>query len=100
MNITMFCSIYDTAVQAYMRPFMVQAEGQAMREFGDLVCDDNHPVGKHASDYELYVLAEFNDKSGEFTPVERRCLARGHELRAALMPKKSDQDELFHSGEK
>ena len=55
------CSIFDTAVEAYMRPFTARTEGEAIRMFEDLAADDTSEVSKHPEYYVLFKLAEFND---------------------------------------
>lgn len=75
-------SVKDSAMQQYMRPFFVPAVGAATRSFSDEVnrqADDNQ-MYKHPDDYELWVLAEFDDESGVFTKTEVRVLARGKDV--------------------
>ena len=41
------CSIYDTATEAYMRPFTAQTEGQAIRMFEDEALKEGTEINKH-----------------------------------------------------
>ena len=75
-------AIFDKGVQAYMRPFFMQADGQAMRLFGDMSVDAEHDIGKHPEDYSLFRIGEYDESSGELIKCEPRCLARAHELAA------------------
>lgn len=59
-------SVYDVAVGAFMPPFFLTANGQAMRNFGDAVADPQSPLSKHPGDYKLMRLAEWDDSSGAF----------------------------------
>ncbi len=75
------CSIYDTAIQAYMRPYTAQTPGEATRMFTDEVQRPDSPMGKHPEDYALFQLAEFNDNEGTITsPLTPLCLAKAHEV--------------------
>lgn len=83
----LICSIYDSGTEAYMRPFLVQATGQAMRLFSDLVVDETHDIGKHPEFYSLFEIGTFNDSSAEIEPHEPVVIARAHELKAQTLNK-------------
>ena len=70
-------SIFDVKTGAYMRPFFLQSDGQAMRMFSDIAIDKDHDVGKHPEDYTLVRIGAFNDVKGELVPemVESLCTA-------------------------
>jgi len=76
---SLLCSIYDTAVAAYMRPFTVQSEGQAIRMFIDEVQNRESPMHRHAHDYSLFLIGEFTDHNGEVKAIKERCLMKGTE---------------------
>jgi hypothetical protein len=76
------CAIYDSATEAYMRPWTAQSEGQAMRIFSDEVFRPDSEIGKHKEDYSLFLIGTFNDGSGELEVPEFKCLARAHELKS------------------
>lgn len=62
-------SVFDKAVNLFARPFFVVSIGQASRSFVDEVnrnTDDN-PMNRHAKDYALYVVGEFDEESGLLT---------------------------------
>lgn len=61
-------SVYDTAAAAYLQPFFAPTMGLAIRSFSDAVNDPNHQFAKYSHDYNLYLLGEFNDSDGSFTP--------------------------------
>lgn len=63
-------AVYDKAVQAYLQPFYVRSKGEAVRSFTEACNDVNKPFFKHASDYYLVHLGEFNDAAGVFTTGE------------------------------
>lgn len=60
-------SIYDEKSVAFMQPFFMPQIGQALRAFSDVVKDQSKDISKHAGDYKLYQVGEFDDNSGLFT---------------------------------
>jgi len=89
-----FYSIYDVATGAYMNPFLMPADGQAMRAFSDLATDKNHEVGKHPEDYSLFRLGTFDNNKGYVTQDERiECLMTALEAIAAQRGR-NETDEL------
>jgi len=75
-----FCSIFDKATQAYMRPFQAPTVGAAMRSFEDDVRNPESPANAHPEDYALFQIATFDDQSGLMQPIEPICLRRAHEI--------------------
>lgn len=57
-------SIKDRALDAFMRPFYAQTEGQGERMFTDLVNEPGSDMNKHPDDYDLYLLGDWNDSTG------------------------------------
>lgn len=76
------CSVYDSATEAYMRPWMAQAPAQALRMFQDEAVNPETPIAQHPEDYSLFQIGTFTDHNGEITPMEPVCLARAHEVKA------------------
>ena len=81
MRLNMY-SIFDTATGAYMRPFFMNSDGQALRAFSDLVNDAEHPIGQHPEDYSIARLGTWDDKTGESSPEPVQYLATGLEIQA------------------
>lgn len=72
-------AIKDNAVQAFQPLFNVRSEGEAIRNFMDVINDvNNRQLNKHPSDFDLYILGYFNDDTGqlEATPLPK-LLVRG-----------------------
>jgi hypothetical protein len=67
-----------------MRPFFMQAHGQALRSFIDEVNNSESPFHKHPEDYSLFFVGEFDETGAVLTPAELKCLARGHEVKESL----------------
>ena len=78
---------FDSAVQQYGRPFFSPARGAALRAFMDEVNRggaDASELAKHPEDFELRVLAVFDEESGIFeAPAEGvgAVLARGKDVK-------------------
>lgn len=68
--IVRYYSVYDKAVGAYLPPFAARQKMEAIRSFADAVGDDKHQFNRHADDYVLFELGEFDDASGRFSSVE------------------------------
>lgn len=62
-------TIYDGAALAFMRPFVAQSDGSAIREFSDIVNSDDHPIALHPEDYALFSLGTFDEGTGELVAV-------------------------------
>lgn len=68
MKLNMY-AIYDSAIEAFMRPFFLQADGQASRMFTDICTDAEHEVGRHPECYTLMRIGVWDDQDGA-TAVE------------------------------
>lgn len=81
---TIVCAARDSAMGGFAQPMFVPAVGVALRSFTSEVnrkAPDNI-LSQHPGDFELWVIAEYDDESGEFSPPEggKRCLARGKDV--------------------
>lgn len=72
MMILHMYSVYDKAVNAYLQPFYARSKGEALRAFTEAVNDQKHTFNKHAADYTLMLVGEFDDSSGVIVPVDPR----------------------------
>jgi hypothetical protein len=63
-------SVYDKAVQAYLQPFFSRSKGEALRSFTEAVNDEKTQFHKHAADYMLVFIGEFEDSSGIFDTAD------------------------------
>lgn len=57
-------AVYDSASKVYDRPWCARSDGEALRAFGDIANDVNHPIGKHPEHYKLFKIGSFDDNSG------------------------------------
>jgi len=63
-------SIYDSKVKAFMSPFFMQHQGQAIRAFQGLIADKNTNVGKYPADFTLMEIGTFDEESGRLESLE------------------------------
>ena len=57
-------SVYDSKAQIYTQPFVSMNHGTAIRSFAATVNQEGHEFHRHASDYQLFHLAEWDSKNG------------------------------------
>ena len=65
-------SVKDRAADVFNRPFIVPHRNVAIRDFTDEVnrkADDNQ-LSKHPDDFDLYLLGQFDDNTGQFVQSE------------------------------
>ena len=58
-------SVFDDKAGVYGTPIFVNTRGVAVRSFSDAVQKEGSEFHKHAGDYKLYFLGEFDNCSGE-----------------------------------
>lgn len=63
-------AIRDTGAEVFDRPIFARAHGEAERQFQNVVRDDQTVIGQHPEQFSLWYIGEFDDKTGEFTPLE------------------------------
>lgn len=69
-------SIFDVKVQAFMTPMFMRSQGEAIRSFGDACADEGHQFAKHAEDFVLYYLGDWEESDGTFELVEPQAIAK------------------------
>lgn len=72
-------ALYDRAVEAHAPVMTVNTRNEAIRSFRQAVNDPQTPIYNNPTDFELHVLAEYNDETGVITPIEIECLARAED---------------------
>jgi len=63
-------AIFDHAVKAFLPPFCLRNDGQAIRTFTDCVNSQNHQFHEHPEDYNLFLIGTFDDSLAEFKNLE------------------------------
>ncbi len=56
-------SIFDQKAKAYLPPFFMPEQGQALRMFGDALQQDKHVFCAHPEDYVLFEIGMFDDRT-------------------------------------
>ena len=77
MHLFVVC-VKDRAAEVFNRPFFVPHRNVAIRDFTDEVnraAADNQ-LNKHPDDFDLYLLGDFNDNTGEFSISTPQVLVR------------------------
>lgn len=65
-------TVYDSKAEAYLRPFFARSRGEALRMFEDTVNDPNSMFLRHASDFTLFEIGEWDDVDGGFSVYEAK----------------------------
>lgn len=58
-------TIRDDKLEQYNQPFFVPTIGAAEREFTDLANNPDQMINKHAEDYTLFLLGEYDQATGQ-----------------------------------
>lgn len=78
------CALFDENGKVFHRPFSVESEAQAIREFKSVVNEQNpnNILNQYPEEFSLYKLGEFEQENGEckLVPTEQKVLSRGSEL--------------------
>lgn len=69
MKMSVF-AVYDEKAQAYANPFYFNFKGEAVRAFQDIATDPKSIISKHISDFSLYMLGTFDDRSGQLESLK------------------------------
>lgn len=69
------CLIYDKVADLYSAPMLFDNESVAVRYFSNIL--EKTP---NKGDYELYIVANFNDKTGIISMIEKKLLVKGGSL--------------------
>lgn len=74
-------SVRDQKAEAYLRPFFAPTAGMAIRSFSDAVNDESQEMCRHADDYTLFEIGEFDEMTGTFTPCVPKSLGNALEYK-------------------
>jgi len=70
MTIQKLFSVRDNKLSSYSRLFPEQAEINAVRAISVAANDKATQIGQFPEDFDLYQVAEFDDVTGQVTPIE------------------------------
>lgn len=76
------CAVRDRALDAFLTPFVVPAVGMAIRSFQDEINkhDEQAVMSKHPEDYDLYVIAVFDEDTGLYSENSPKQVAIGKDM--------------------
>ena len=60
-------SIYDEKSEAFLQPFFMDTNGQAIRAIVDCLSDPQHNFSRHSADYTLFLIGQFDDQDATIT---------------------------------
>ena len=73
-------AVHDSCSKVYDRPWVARSEGEAIRAFGDIASNADHPIGQHPEHYKLYRLGTFDDNKGVIDPEPPCHIANAQDL--------------------
>ena len=87
-------TVFDAAASAFITPFFLPTDAMAIRVFKDSANDPTHMFCRHAQDYELYRIGDFNPNNGVVRPqLVKQHLASAISLRD--LPEPQERADLF-----
>lgn len=81
-------AVYDDKAGAYMTPFFMPSVGEAVRAFSDAVVNPESAFHRHADDFTLYELGEYDQALGRFVCDVPEPLVRASSLIVPSGPKR------------
>lgn len=63
-------TLYDSKACTYLQPYYAVTRGAGLRMISDTLTDVDHHLRKHASDFTLFELGDFDQSSGKFDLYE------------------------------
>ena len=66
-------TVFDSKVEAFLTPFFMRADGEAVRAAVEAGYQDNHNFSKYAADYTLVCIGEWDDATAAFYPLDAKA---------------------------
>jgi len=82
--------VYDSKVEAYLKPFYVQSKGEAIRAFSELANDKTTNFGKYPADFTLFEIGSFDSETGDIQQTHVK-----HNWGTALEHRSPEQPAAF-----
>lgn len=83
-------AVYDEKAAAFMAPFFMNSRGEAVRAFGDAVAEPSHSFSKHASDFVLYEIGDYDTGLGQLLPKVPEPVVRAADLVVKVLPLRAE----------
>lgn len=82
-KLKVFC-VYDSKVEAYMKPFFARTVGEALRSWEEICNDGQSAMAKHPHDFTLFECASWDEQTGKFEQLASlRSLSSAWEAKPA-----------------
>lgn len=75
--LTKIYSIHDAKAQAFLPPFYMHHDGQAIRVFTDCINSTEHQFSHHPADYTIFDIGTFDDENAEILSKTPKSLGNG-----------------------
>lgn len=75
--------VHDSKADAFMMPFFMNEDEQAIRGFQDQVNNPETPFHNHAADYTLFRIGKYSEETGDLESQDKVCLVNGVEVRTS-----------------
>ena len=63
-------TVYDSKAEAFLQPFFSQSRGTAIRSFSEAANDEKHQFHRHAGDFTLFELGEFDQLTADVKQLQ------------------------------
>lgn len=77
----MLVALYDRATEGHAPVMTVNTRNEAIRSFRQAVNDPQTPIHGNPTDFELYVIGQYDDQAGTITAVNRELIARAEDYK-------------------
>ena len=87
-------TVYDNKAKYYLKPFVVENRGEALRQFIDVCNDPQHAFYKWAEDFTLLEIGDWDSAAGQVVPYQKtEPIARAWELKHAFTTDHMEEGE-------
>lgn len=93
--------IFDKKIAIYLTPVLVvNHEYDAIRIFGNMLCDINTNIGKYPDEYDLYQSGYFQQVQGKFLEDQIRHVINGESLVREMALKRKRMKEGYENAKR
>lgn len=92
-------TIYDSAADAYLPPWIMPNVTMAQRAFSDCVNAKDHQFAANPQDYTLFMLGDWDSETAEFRPLPAGKRSLGVAIEYVRRENAPGQMDLVHATE-
>lgn len=63
-------TVFDDKANAFLQPFFMRTEQEAMRAFAGAAMQEGHQFKDHAADFTLFEIGDFSEEVGNLMPLD------------------------------